>query len=54
MKLVSESFRYEGTELGKCSPVGEALKSFFAHLFGALSKEQKGDSYLKNLNMCLI
>ncbi|GFN97103.1 tar (hiv-1) RNA binding protein 1 [Plakobranchus ocellatus] len=40
--------RYEGTELGKCSPVGEALKDFFAHLFVCLDKEQKVD-YLGNL-----
>lgn len=37
--------RYDGTELGKSSPVGEALRGFFANLFCTLTKEQKGNLF---------
>ncbi|GFR98332.1 tRNA (guanosine(18)-2'-O)-methyltransferase [Elysia marginata] len=47
VKSTSESSE-EGTELGKSSPVAEALKVFFVNLFGALNKEQKVQ-YLDNL-----
>ncbi|CAL1534026.1 unnamed protein product, partial [Lymnaea stagnalis] len=40
--------RYEGTFLGNCSPIGQALKTFFANLFSSLTKDQKVE-YLRNL-----
>ncbi|XP_012945984.2 probable methyltransferase TARBP1 [Aplysia californica] len=40
--------RYESTELGKSSPVGEALRGFFDHLFKTLDKTQKVE-YLTNV-----
>ncbi|KAH9519623.1 hypothetical protein Btru_003171 [Bulinus truncatus] len=39
--------KYDGIELGMCSPVGQALKSFFNNLFSTLNKVQKVE-FLRN------
>lgn len=45
--------RYNDTELGRCSPVGEALQNFFKKLFLAMETKEKNEYLIKVLQKVL-